>query len=359
MQLEIKPMYLFFAAFFLCLVGEKALAEGPLKIGFVYIGSVSDFGWTYQHDVARSAVESYFGDRVATSYVESVPEGADSQRVIRQLAASGNKLIFTTSFGYMNPTIKVAKRYPKSYFEQGTGYKTGSNVSTYLARFYEGRYVTGNLAGQMTKTGVIGYIGSFPIPEVVRGINSFTLALRRVNPEAIVKVVWVNSWYDPGKESDAAKALIDQGADIIVQHTSSPAPLQVAEQRGVWGFGQASDMSAYAPHAQLTAVVNNWSDYYIARTQAVLDGSWRSQSVWYGIKEGMIKFAPYNEAVPEKVVRATDAVKSGIASGEVVPFVGPIKNQAGEIVVPEGESLSDDELLKMDWYVEGVQGRLP
>lgn len=344
---------------FLSGAANLAIAGDPLKIGFVYIGPISDHGWTYQHDVARRAIEEKFGDQVKTSYVESVPEGADSERVIRQLAVSGNELIFTTSFGYMNPTIRVARRFPKVKFEQGTGYKTAPNVSTYLARFYEGRYVTGTLAGKMSKSGVIGYIGSFPIPEVIRGINAFTLALRRINPEAVVKVIWVNSWYDPGKEGDAAKTLIDQGADIIVQHTDSPAPLQVAQQRGVWGIGQASDMSAYAPEAQLTAVINNWSDYYIDRTQAVLDGTWKSQSVWYGIKEGMIKFAPFHKAVPAEVVDTVEAVRLGVASGEIIPFSGPIKNQGGEVVVAEGESLSDAELLKMDWYVEGVKGRLP
>jgi simple sugar transport system substrate-binding protein len=238
-----------------------ALAQDKAKVGFVYVGPVGDHGWTYRHDQGRQAIEAHFGDRVETSFVESVKEGPDAERVIRQLASTGHDLIFTTSFGFMNPTVKVAKRFADVKFEHATGYKRAPNVSTYMARFYEGRYVAGTLAGRMTKSGTIGYIGSFPIPEVVRGINSFTLALRKVRPDAEVKVVWVNSWYDPGKEGDAAKALIDQGADIILQHTDSPAPLQIAEARGVFAVGQASDMARFAPKAQLTAIVDNWEGH--------------------------------------------------------------------------------------------------
>ena len=241
--------------------GGNAVAE--TKVGFIYVGPIGDHGWSYQHDQGRLAVEKELG--IKTSYVESVPEGADAERVIRQLASSGHDLIFTTSFGYMNPTLKVAKKFKNVKFEHATGYKRADNLSTYAARFYEGRSVIGTIAGKMTKSNVVGYIGSFPIPEVIRGINAFTLALRKVNPEAIVKVVWVNSWFDPGKESDAAKALIDQGCDIITQHTDSPAPLQVAEKRGVYAFGQASDMKAFAPNAQLTSIVDDWSTYYISR----------------------------------------------------------------------------------------------
>ena len=330
-------------------------AEG-VKAGFVYVGPTGDHGWTYRHDLGRLAVEKELG--VETTYVESVPEGADAERVIRQLASSGHDIIFTTSFGYMNPTVKVAKEFPDVKFEHATGYKRADNVSTYSARFYEGRAVIGTIAGHMSKTGVVGYIASFPIPEVVRGINAFTLAMRKINPDAVVKVVWVNTWYDPGKEGDAAKTLIDQGADIITQHTDSPAALQVAEQRGVYAFGQASDMSAFAPKAQLTSIIDDWDPYYVARVKAVMDGSWASVDVWDGIKEGMVGFAPYGDAVPENVRAAADAIKQGIVDGTLHPFDGPIVNQAGEQVIGEGEHLDDGVLLGMDWYVEGVEGEL-
>ncbi len=338
--------------------GPVAGAE-PLKVGFVYVGPVGDHGWTYRHDVARQALETVLGDQVETTYVESVQEGPDAERVIWQLADGGHGLIFTTSFGFMNPTVKVARRFPNVKFEHATGYKRAANLSTYMARFYEGRHIAGLLAGHMTRSKVVGYIASFPIPEVVRGINAFTLALRSVNPEATVKVVWVNTWYDPGKEADAAKALVDQGADVILQHTDSPAPLQVAEARGVWAVGQASDMRRFAPKAQLTAIIDNWDGYCIARTRAVLDGSWESSDTWGGLKDGMVEMAPYNEAIPADVVAKAKAAEEGIKSGAVHPFTGPIKNQAGKVVVAAGKRLSDEELLKMDWYVEGVQGKLP
>jgi len=328
-----------------------------LKVGFVYVGPTGDHGWTYRHDEGRKAIEELEG--VSTTFVESVAEGADAERVIRKLASSGHDLIFTTSFGYMNPTLKVAKQFPKVKFEHATGYKRADNVSTYSGRFYEGRAILGTIAGHMTKSNVVGYIASMPIPEVVRGINAFTIAMRKVNPKAEVKVIWVNSWYDPGKEGDAAKALIDQGADIITQHTDSPAPLQVAEKRGVLGFGQASDMSAFAPKAQLTAIVDDWGPYYIARTKAAMDGTWESMDTWDGIKAGMVHMSDYSELVPEDVQKAADEVKAGIVDGTLHPFAGPIKNQEGEVVVKEGETLEDGALLGMDWYVEGVQGKLP
>lgn len=336
-----------------------ANAQDATKVGFIYVGPIGDHGWTYRHDVARRAIEAEFGDAVETTYVESVAEGADAERVIRNLAQRGNDLIFTTSFGFMNPTAKVASQFPDVKFEHATGYKQADNLATYSARFYEGRAVIGTIAGHMTKSGIIGYIASFPIPEVVRGINAFTIAMRKVNPDAEVKVVWVNSWYDPGKEGDAAKALIDQGADILAQHTDSPAPLQVAEQRGVYAFGQASDMKAFAPKAQLTAIVDDWDPYYIERTRAVMEGTWKSHDVWYGLKEGMVQMAPYGDAVPQEVRDAADAVKNAIIDGSLHPFQGPIRNQAGEVVVAEGEAVSDKDLLGMNWYVEGVQGELP
>ncbi len=342
------------------LLFKPEIPEAPdaveTNVGFVYVGPVGDHGWTYRHDVGRQAIEKELG--VKTTFVESVPEGADAERVIRKLATSGHDIIFTTSFGYMNPTAKVAKQFPDVKFEHATGYIRADNLSTYSARFYEGRAVLGTIAGHLSKSGVVGYIASFPIPEVVRGINAFILAMRKVNPDAVVKVVWVNSWYDPGKEGDAAKALIDQGADIITQHTDSPAPLQVAEQRGVYGFGQASDMSAFAPNAQLTAIIDNWNPYYVSHVKAVMEGTWESTDTWDGIKSGMVDFAPYGDAVSADVRAAADAVKQSIIDGSFHPFQGPINNQAGEQVVAEGETLDDGVLLKMDWYVEGVQGEL-
>ncbi len=334
-------------------------AAAVTKVAFVYVGPIGDHGYSYQHDQGRLAVEKEFGDKVKTSYVESVPEGADAERVIRQLAASGNDIIFTTSFGFMNPTLKVAKSFPKVKFEHATGYKRAKNVSTYSARFYEGRTVLGTIAGKMTKSNVVGYIASFPIPEVIRGIDAFTLALRKVNPKAIVKVVWVNSWFDPGKEGDAAKTLIDQGADIITQHTDSPAPLQVAESRGVYGFGQASDMKSYAPKAQLTAIVDDWNYYYIERVKAVMDGTWKSTDSWFGLKQGMVEMAPYGDAVPADVRKLADEVKQSIIDGKFHPFQGPIKDQNGKLVVKAGAVVSDKELLSLNWYVEGVEGSIP
>lgn len=332
------------------------IAAAVNKVGFVYVGPIGDHGWTYRHDVGRQAIEQEFG--VETTFVENVVEGADAERVIRKLATSGNDVIFTTSFGYMNPTVKIAKQFPDIKFEHATGYKRADNVSTYSARFYEGRAVLGTIAGHMSKSGVVGYIASFPIPEVVRGINAFILAMRKVNPDAVVKVVWVNSWYDPGKEGDAAKTLIDQGADIITQHTDSPAPLQVAEQRGVHGFGQASDMSGFAPNAQLTSIIDNWNPYYVSRIKAAMDGTWESTDTWEGIDSGMVGFADYGDAVSAEVRAAADAVKNSIVDGSFHPFQGPINNQSGEQVVAAGEIIDDGVLLGMDWYVEGVQGEL-
>ncbi len=339
----------------LLLPGRRLLAQEPVKVGFVYVGPIGDFGWTHGHEMARQAVVEHFGDQVKTTHVENVAEGPDAERVIRQLASSGNQLIFTTSFGFMNSTVRVARQFPQVKFEHATGYQTAPNLAVYNARFYQGRAVCGAIAGHMSKSGIVGYIASFPIPEVVMGINSFTLAMQKVKPEAEIHVVWVNSWYDPGKEGDAAKALIDQGADIICQHTDSPAPLQVAEERGVYGFGQASDMKAYAPKAQLTAILDDWSSYYIERVQAVIDGAWETHSIWWGLQRAWSRWRPMARSVTAEAAAAGDAVENGIIAGTLHPFAGPIANQAGEVVVGEGEHLSDEQLLKMDWYVQGVQ----
>ena len=342
------------AAGALPIIGSSAFAADPLKVAFVYLGPIGDHGWTYAHEQGRQDVIKKFGDKVQTSIVENVLEGPDSERVIRRLAEEGNKLIFTTSFGYMNPTLKVAKRFKDVKFEHATGYQRAPNMSTYNARFYEGRAVCGTIAGHMSKTGVAGYIASFPIPEVVMGINAFTLAARKVNPDFKTKVLWVSSWYDPAKEADAAKALIDQGSDVIAQHTDSPAALQTCEQRGLMAFGQAWDMSNFAPKAHLTAIVNRWGPYYEARIQQLLDGKWEAGDTWWGLKEGVLEMSPYNEVIPADVQAAAEATRTGIIDGSLNPFTGPIKDNTGKERLASG-ALGDGDLHKMDWYVEGVQ----
>ena len=338
---------------------QEATGEPEAKIGFIYVGPVGDFGWTYQHDQARQELEAEFGDRIETTFVESVAEGPDAERVIRQLASSGHDLIFTTSFGFMDPTMKVAEQFPEVKFEHATGYKRADNVATYMARFYEGRYIAGRIAGLTTETDEIGYVASFPIPEVIRGINAAMLGARSVNPDVTINVVWVNSWYDPGKEASAAKALIDQGADIIMQHTDSPAPLQVAENaEGVHAVGQASDMIEFAPNAQLTAIVDDWGPYYVERVRDLLAGEWESTNTWEGLAEGMVEMAPYTN-MPEDVKAEAEKTEQAIAAGELHPFTGPITDRAGETRIPEGETATDQQLLEMDWFVEGVEGDLP
>ena len=332
----------------------SARAEAP-KIAFVYLGPVGDFGWTYQHDLGRQEVVKHFGDKVSTTFIENVPESADAERVIAALASKGHKLIFTTSFGYMNPTFKIASTQKKTFFEHCAGYKRSANMGTYNVRFYEGRYIQGVIAGKMSKSGVIGYIGSVPIPEVVMGINATLLGMQSVNPAAKLKFVFINSWYDPGKEGDAAKALLDLGCDIITQHTDSPAPLQVCEQRGIKAFGEASDMIKFASKTQLTAPVNNWGPYYIKRVQAVMDGTWKSDDVWGGLASDMLVMAPYRN-LPDDVVALAKQTEADIRSGKLVPFKGPIKDQAG---ASKGGPLDDGAIASMNWLVQGVEGRLP
>ena len=342
----------------LSLAVAAASGADKLKVGFIYVGPIGDHGWTYQHDQGRLAVEEAFGDKVETIYVESVAEGPDAERAITRLARQGAGIIFTTSFGYMEPTIKVAKNFPDVKFEHATGYKRADNVTTYSARFYEGRYVIGQIAAKMSKSGVAGYIASFPIPEVVRGINSFMLGAQSINPDFKVKIVWVSTWFDPGKEADAAKVLISQGADIITQHTDSTAPLQIAAEQGALGFGQASDMIKFAPDAQLTAIIDDWAPYYVARVQAVLDGTWKSEDTWDGMGPGMVGMAPYTN-LPDDVVAMAKEMQAKIASGEFHPFTGPIHKQDGSMAIGEGEHLDDGTLLGMNWYVKGVDDKLP
>lgn len=336
-----------------------AVAQEKTKVGFIYIGPTGDFGWTYQHDQGRKAIEAAFGDKVETSYVEGVPESADSERVMTQMALSGTDIIFATSFGYMDPTINVAKKFPNVKFEHATGFKRADNVSTYSARFYEGRTVIGHIAGNMTKTNTIGYIASFPIPEVVRGINAAYLAAKAVNPDVKMKIVWVYTWFDPGKEADAATALIEQGADIIMQHTDSPAAMTIAEEKGIMAFGQASDMSRFGPTAQLTAILDDWDPYYISRVQAVMDGTWTSTDTWDGFAPGMVDLAPFSDKIPAAVQASAQAIRDKITSGELHSFTGPINKQDGTPWLAAGETADDGTLAGMNFYVEGIEAELP
>ena len=336
----------------------SAQAADPFKVGFVYVGPIGDHGWSYQHDQGRLAVEKHFGDKVKTTYVENVPEGADAERVIRNLAKTGHDLIFTTSFGFMNPTLKVAKQFPKVTFEHATGYKQAKNVGTYISNTYEGRYVAGFVAAKVTKSNKIGYIASFPIPEVIRDINAVQMALNKYNPEAELKIIWVNSWFDPGKEADAANAMMDQGVDVILQHTDSPAAMQAADRRGVFAVGQASDMSSFGPKAHILSVVDEWSPFYIKRTQQVMDGTWKPEDHWGGMAEGEIVIPEFTN-IPEEVATEAQAIIDAIKSGSFHPFTGPIKNQAGELKVAEGEILPHGEMASMSWYIEGVKGDIP
>ncbi|HEV8500367.1 MAG TPA: BMP family ABC transporter substrate-binding protein [Casimicrobiaceae bacterium] len=334
-------------------------AAAPLKIGFVYVSPVGDAGWTSQHDMARKAMEQALAGKVVTQFVENVPEGPDAERVIRELAQKGNGLIFTTSFGFMNPTLKVAQQFPKVKFEHATGYKTAANVGTYNARFYEGRYLAGIVAGRMTKTNVAGYVAAFPIPEVVMGINAFTRGMRSVNPKAEVKVVWTSSWYDPGKERQASETLVSQGADVLTHHTDSTATVQAAEAKQVYAIAYHSDMTKYGPHAQLTAVTHVWDAYYTRVAQSVLDGTWKPDHVWGGIKEGMIRMAPFNAAVPKSVQDEMLKAQADIVAGRLSPFSGPMKDNEGKLRLAAGATMTDEAMNKMDYYVEGVQGKVP
>jgi basic membrane protein A len=344
-----------------------ANAADKVKVGFVYLTTPGDHGWTYAHEVARQDVEKHFGDKVETTFVENVPEGPDSARVIRELAKQGNDIIFTTSFGYMDHTIKVAKEFPNVKFEHITGYKRSPNVATGNIRFYEGRYVQGVVAGLMTKSNKIGYLASFPIPEVIQGINAFGIGLRSVNPKAEVSVIWVNSWYDPVKEADAAKVHIAEGADILAQHTDSPAMLQTAQKAGVHGFGQSSDMKAFAPKAQLFSSVNNWGPYYISKIQQMMDGKWSTGdgpdhwagNTWVGMADDYLVLSPF-ENMPSDVVAAAAKAAADIKSGKNKIFTGPIKDNSGKIRVPAGKTLNDGELFQtLDYYVDGISGKIP
>lgn len=346
------------AAFALGLT-TAAFAEGKTKVGFVYVGPIGDFGWSYEHNEGRLAVEEAYGDKVETTFIESVPEGADAERVLTQMALSGHNIIFTTSFGYMDPTLAVAAKFPDVKFEHATGYKRDKNVSTYSARFYQGRAVIGTIAGRMTKTNKIGYIASFPIPEVIRGINAAYIHAKKVNPDVEFKIVWVYTWFDPAKEADAATAMIEQGVDIIMQHTDSPAAMTIAEEKGILAFGQASDMKQFGPNARLSSIIDNWGPYYVARVGAVMDGTWESTDTWDGIKEGMVEIGEFSDKVPADVAAEAQALADSIAAGTYHPFTGPLNKQDGSVWLKDGETADDGTLAGLGFYVEGIEGDVP
>jgi simple sugar transport system substrate-binding protein len=340
----------------------QAMAQDKVKACWVYVGPIGDGGWTFQHDQGRLAVIEKFGDKVdASTYQENVPEGADAERVLTQMALSGCNIIFTTSFGYMDATNAVAAKFPDVKFEHAAGYKREHpNVSTYDARFYEGRAVMGTIAGHMTKSGKIGYIGSFPIPEVIQGINSSYIHAKKVNPDVTISVVWAYTWFDPAKEADAAKALIEQGVDVILQHTDSTAPLaEAAKTPGVIGFGQASDMAEYKPSPRVSAIIDNWAPYYIERVGALLDGTYEQKATWAGIAGGEVLIGEITEAVPPEVKAAAEKVRDDIAAGTYHPFTGPLNKQDGTPWLAEGQVAEDGELAGMNFYVEGITGDIP
>jgi simple sugar transport system substrate-binding protein len=327
------------------------------NVGFVYVSPIGDAGWTYQHDLGRLQLEKETD--VTTSYVENVAEGADAERVIREMAKRGDKVVFATSFGYMNYALKVSKSFRNTAFVHVTGYKLGKNMGLVNARFYEGRYLTGVIAGEMSKSNVLGYVAAFPIPEVLQGINAFIKGARSVNPEAELRVIWVNSWYDPGKERQAAMTLMSQGADIITHHTDSTAVVQAAEEEGKYAFGYHSDMSKYGPRAHLTATTHHWGDYYVKTVKDVQAGKWAPISVWGGYAQGMIKLAPLNDAIPADLQARIRDMEQQITQRKLHPFTGPVVDQAGKTIVAEGKTMTDEQLNKMNYYLQGVVSKIP
>jgi basic membrane protein A and related proteins len=332
----------------------------PLKAAWVYVGPVGDAGWTFAHDLGRKAVEAKFGDSVKTTFVEKVPEGADAERVIRDLAQQGNKIIFATSFGYMEPMLKVAKDFPDVKFEHATGYKTAENMRVYDARFYQDTYLAGMIAGKMTKSNTLGFVGSFPIPEVLRNINAFTLGAQSVNPKVKTRVVWVNTWFDPPKESEAAQSLINGGADVLLQNTDSTAVLQTAEKAGKYAFGWDSDMSAFAPKAHLGSAIVDWSNYYIKSIQEVKDKTWKGNMVTrWGMAEGQNDLVKISDQVPAETKEAVMATKAKIKDGSFNPFTGPVVDNTGKERLAKDGKADDEWLGKIDFYVKGVEGKIP
>ncbi|MEW6696942.1 MAG: BMP family ABC transporter substrate-binding protein [Bacillota bacterium] len=337
---------------------KEPAANEKLKVAFIYVGPVGDGGWSFAHDQGRQYLQQQMPD-VETSFIESVPEGADSERVLTELAEKGNKVIFATSFGYMDPIIKVAQKYPDVKFIHCSGYKTADNVSTYFGRMYQARYLTGIIAGKTTKSNTIGYVAAFPIPEVIRGINAFTQGVRSVNPDAKVKVVWTNTWYDPAAEKEAGKSLLEAGADVVTQHQDTPGPQQAAEEKGKFGIGYNSDMSKMAPKAVLTSAVWNWGPYYVNTVKAIKEGTWKSDQYWGPMSDKIVDLAPYGPMVSEEVKTLTEAKKQEILDGKFDVFTGPIKDQTGKERVAAGQKMTDAEMLSFDWFVEGVEGTIP
>ncbi len=325
-----------------------------LKVGFIYVSPIGDAGWSYAHDLGRKEIEKI--DGVTTSYVEAVPEGPDSERVMLNMARKGFDIIFATSFGYMDSMVKVSKQFPKTVFMHCSGFKMTDNMGNYFGRMYQARYLSGIVAGAMTKSGTIGYVAAFPIPEVIRGINAFALGAKSVNPAAKIRVVWTKTWYDPATEKEAAKSLLDVGADVLAQHQDSPGPQEAAEQKGIYSIGYNSDMTTFAPKAHLTAPIWNWAPFYKNVVSAVNDGTWKAESTWPGLKEGIVGLAPFNKAVPQNVKDKVNQAKQDIIDGKMRVFTGPIKNQKGEVVIAAGITASDKDLLGMTWFVENVIG---
>lgn len=340
-------------------VAAEAPKAEPLKIAFAYVGPVGDGGWTFAHDNGRKAIEAEFGDKIVTSFVENVPESADAERVIRDLASQGNKLIFGTTFGYMEPMLKVAADFKDVKFEHATGYKTADNMRTYDSRTYEGAYMAGVIAGAMTKSNTLGVVASIPIPEVIRNINSFTLGAQSVNPKISTKVVWINSWFDPPKETEAATSLINGGADVLFQNTDSSAVLQTAEKMGKRAFGWDSDMTAYGPKAHLGSAIINWAPYYTKAVKDALEGTWTTGGVWLGHKDGAIDMVSVAEDVPAEIKAKVDEIKAGLKDGSYAIWKGPIVDQAGKEVLAADVVADDAFLGGIKFYVKGVEGKVP
>lgn len=351
------PALLAACASVLCM--SAASAADPVKAAFVYIGPTGDHGWTYSHDQGRKAVDTKLGAKVKTAFVENVPETADAERVIRDLAAKGNKVIFATSFGYMNAMEKVAKSFPKTVFMHATGYKTSKNLGVYDVKTYEGAYMLGVVAGKMSKSNKLGVVGSFPIPEVIRNINAFTIGARSVNPAISTKVIWVNTWFDPGKEREAALTLIAQGADVLMQNTDSPAIVQAAQEKGVYAFGWDSDMSKFGGKAHLAASVLYWGIIYNQEIEKVIAGTWKTTDIWYGVKEGAVNIQDFGPSTPADVKKLAEERRDAIKAGKLHPFTGPLKDNAGKEMLAAGKVMPDVDLRKMNAYVEGVEGTIP
>jgi len=348
-----KKTQIFAVIFSLLFAASAFAAEKEMKVGFVYVSPIGDAGYSYAHDLGRQAVEAM--DGVTTSYVESVPEGPDAERVMLNMARKGFDVIFATSYGYMDPMLKVAKQFPKVAFLHCSGFKMAENMGNYFGRMYQARYLAGMVAGSMTKSKVLGYVAAFPIPEVIRGINAFTLGAQAVNPDVTVRVVWTKTWYDPATEKEAAKSLLDVGADVIAQHQDSPGPQEAAEEKGVYSIGYNSDMAQFAPKAHLTAPVWNWGPYYVKVVEAVRNGTWKAESVWPGLADGIVGLAPFGPMVPQEVQDKVAAAKAEIVGGKKV-FMGPIKDQQDNVKLADGVAATDEELLGMTWFVKGVVG---